>query len=59
MRGIVVVLVLLAATAVVPGAAEAGQPCTTPPKQPVHAILWAVGCNVEPLVPECDVAGVC
>ena len=48
---------LLIALAFAP-VAEAGQPCTTPPKRPVEAILWFAGCAVEggpdpdPLLPE-------
>lgn len=40
-------LVLLAMTAL--PAAEAGQPCTTPPKRPVDALLWAAACQAENL----------
>lgn len=57
MRALLLVAALLLVTLAVPPAAG-GQPCTTPPKDPVGSVLWAAGCTVErlpdtgPLEPE-------
>lgn len=51
MRTLLVALVALVASLALVPTAEAGQPCTTPPKDRVQAVVWAAECRAEDLRP--------